>query len=247
MDTSTGLLIGLVLVGLVALAYYGGMLSSVGGPAESELPAVPAMPWAAPAAAKFAGRPAASMVAPMTRNEANRIKINRKDVFGPAVASMNADQAKRGAMSTTEFVGSDAPEGYASTLCSGNKWHESLVDNLGSATKNHHQAYVKDLKNSRRGTGGSTGQVSTSPAYGMEYSQSMGNIVGMWPLLRGVKSLEGQHSSGQAQIDSETHNWGEDQMPRMIGRRQYPGVDTCNPTNVSPQAVDWSRNLALGN
>jgi hypothetical protein len=246
MDTSTGLIIGLALVGLVALAYFGGLLSSAGGPKTSELPAMPAMPWSSPAAATPA---AASMVAPPTLGERQRMRMNRGNVFGPAVAAMNADQEKRGAVTVQEFVGQDAAEGYVSTVASGNDWASNMVDGLSESTKKGHAAYVAEFKKSRGGRVGSMGQVSTSPAYGMEFSKGMYDQKGLWPLLRGRAPLEGKHSSGQAQTEGVDHCYGEDAHARRIGRPQYPGVDTSNPlgaasAHVSPQAVQYSRDLS---
>lgn len=229
-STSGAIILGVV-VGLCAIAYFA--LPRGAGKTEQDPGQPPAQSHVLPPAAEQKPAPAqnAAPAAGMTSGDRARVKIDRRDRFGPAVARMNEDQAMRGAFTTQTFVGDS---GYAANFGGdGNDYTANLVGGLGGSVIASHAKYVDELTKSR-GKMGPQGRVTLHSGYGADFTQAPENFTGLWSMLRGRSSLEGAHSTGQAQMDSVAHCVGEDGFARLIGRPQYLDNNTTTSQNLSP-------------
>jgi hypothetical protein len=207
-----GAVVVVIVLALVALAY------AVMGRAPA-----PAAKFSAPQHAISRLKPGRPEKKSMS--ERSRITMDRRDVFGPAVAKMHSDMVDRSANARDQWVapGETAGVGDYNTQYGDDSHSDRLVGALPADVSASHKNYVSALRESR----GAQGRTNLHPGYGAEFEQAPVKYHGIWPLLRGMNSLEGQHGNMHAQVDSVSHCHGEDQFARIIGRPQYAASSGC--------------------
>jgi hypothetical protein len=214
MFNQQGAVVGVIVLALVALAYV--MMKQPPAAAKATL--------ATPQHSIARLAPKSSPAKKMGMSERARITMDRRDVFGPAVAKMHSDMVDRSANARDQWVapGETSSIGDYNTQYGEDTHTDRLVNALPPDVSASHQNYVSALRESR----GAQGRTNLHPGYGAEFEQTPIKYHGIWPLLRGVKSLEGKHNMN-AQVDSVTHCHGEDQFARLIGRPQYDHSSGC--------------------